>query len=271
MNVVFWSPVHGHGAVSTNMACMSIISSLAYCLKVVSFQSGYADNNLDMSLIGENSNDNNELLGEEFPFYCGRSIDSLLWDGINNNVNDNVADYAVEIINGLNYYLPSTEKNNEELYNQRFINNIDNVIASCQRCFDVTFIDNQSDNTYIQEKLCNSADIIAVNMYQNPLMIANTIEKCSLLNKKVFYMIGRYNDNSDLNIRSIIKKYNISRDDIGVIPYNKHLMDAINSGKTKDFIKNNISCMRRNSNYELISQMKISANRLLRKAGVIDG
>lgn len=271
MNVVFWSPLSGHGATTSNMACVAIMSSLMYCYKTISFQSGYSYNNLDQSFIGNNSVTQVNSVNEEFAYYMGKGIDGVLSSiYMNAFLNDKIADYSVEIVKGMSYYLPSTTKSNEDLFNERMSCNIFGLLAECSKSFDLTFIDNQSKVSKVSKNVFVNADICVININQNPDMIKEAKKEFAAINCncKVFYIIGRYDECNKFTVNNIAKRFHISKEDIGVVPYCKDFLEQIMLGKTKEFLKNNFNCGKRDNNYYFINEVKKLTDKLLRKAGV---
>lgn len=274
MNVVFWSPLSGHGATTSNMACIAMMSSLMYCYKTISFQSGYSYNNLDQSFIGNAAVTQINTVNEEFAYYMGKGIDGVLSSiYMDSFLNEKIADYSVEIMKGLSYYLPSTTKSNEELFNERMSSNIFGLLTECSKCFDLTFVDHQSKVSKVSKNIFLNADVCVININQNPDMIIQAKKEFESLNCtcKVLYVIGRYDECSKFTVRNIAKKFKINKEDIGVIPYCSDFLEATMLGKTKEFLKSNFSCGKRDHNYNFISEVKKSTDKILRKAGVAVG
>lgn len=272
MNVVFWSHLTGHGATTSNMACLAIMSSLMYNYKTISFQSGYSYNNLNQSFIGKDNVTKINTVNEEFAYYMGKGIDGVLNSiYIDSFLDDKIEDYSIEILKGVSYYLPSTTKSNEDLFNERMSNNVFGLLTECNKFFDLTFIDNQSRVRKVSDKFFVNADICVININQNPDMISETMKEFEKLNCncKVIYLIGRYDQHSKFNTNYITKKFHINKEDIGVIPYCSDFLESIMSGKTKEFLKSNLSCKKRDkNNYYFMQEVIKSTEKLLRNKGV---
>lgn len=274
MNVVFWSPLSGHGATTSNMACVALMSSLMYCYKTISFQSGYSYNNLDQSFIGNAVVAPANTVNEEFAYYMGKGIDGVLGSiYMDSFMNEKIADHSIEIVKGLSYFLPSTMKSNEDLFNDRMSANIFNLLEECSKTFDITFIDNQSKVDKVSKNIFLKADLCVINVNQNLEMIDTAKREFNKMNCtcKVLYAIGRYDEKSRFSLKTIAKKAEISRDDIGTVPYCSDYLEAVLMGRTKEFLKNNFNCGRRDNNYFFISEVKSLTNKLLKKAGVSVG
>lgn len=197
MNIVFWSPLYGHGATTSNLNCLAVMSSLMYCYKTVSLQS-------------------------EFP----------------NNYYEGITDGQI-----------------------------------CENNFDIAFIDYCGRIGQNESDVFTFADLLVVNLNQNPELIGFAKSQLEKLEYKcsVMYVIGRYDASNNYTLKSIMKKFQIPYSDIGVIPYNSEFMDAVLSGGTRKFLEANIGCSRRNYNYGFIKEVEILTDKLITKAGLKHG
>lgn len=271
MNIVFWSPLSGHGATTSNMACVAMMASLMYCYRSISFQSGYSSNGLDQSFIGHEAAIPVNTLREEFTYYMGKGIDGMLGSMyMGASVNEKIADYSVEIIKGLTYYLPSSMKNSEELFNEKMSCNVVSLINECSRRFDITFIDNQSKVEKVSRNVFLNTDLCVINLSQNPELIREAKKDIEKLEGRcrIFYVIGRYHDSSRISVKNIAGMLGVKTDDIGVVPYCSDYLEAVLAGSTKEFLKSNVGCSRRNPNYYFFSEVKSLTRKILNKAGV---
>ena len=236
MNILFWSPLCGHGATTSNMTCMAIMSSLLYRYRTVSFQSGFSNNYLDQTFLGDRRNIS--VVNEETACYSGKGIDDVM-NGIELNIyaRGEMEASFVEIVKGLNYYIPST-RSSESVFNENMIMNLPVLLKSCADRFDITFIDHQGSSKEISDMLFENADLCVINYY---------------------------------TVKSIASQFNITRRDIGVIPYNSEFMDAVLSGHTKEFLRENLGCSRRSFNYNFMLEVQGVTRKLLIKAGMING
>ncbi|MDD6796886.1 MAG: hypothetical protein PUE71_01195 [Clostridia bacterium] len=271
MNIVFWSPLCGHGATTSNLTCMAIMSSLLYSYRTVSFQSGFSNNYLDQTFLGERSNQ--AFVREEFTCYADKGIDGVMSSmALNTFVCEEMEDYLVEIVKGLNYYIPSTKRSNEAVFTERMATSLPKLLESCGREFDITFVDHQGSQGRISDLLFENADLCVINLNQNPELIHYAREQFEKVNcgSKVMYIIGRYDESNHYTVKNIAGKFNISKSDIGVIPYNSEFMDAVLSGRTKEFLKENLRCSRRSFNYNFMCEVRELTGKLLTKAGMIN-
>lgn len=273
MNIVFWSPLSGHGATTSNLSCMAIMSSLLYRYKTVAFQSGFSNNYLDQTFLGK-SLTNHNLIREELVGYGDKGIDSVMSSiALNTYVNEDITDYMVEVVKDVNYYIPSTRRSTEEVYNKRMQTCLPQLLKICDRLFDITFIDAQSNQGDISRSVLEEADLCVINLNQNPELIhyaQQSFEEFSC-SAEVMYLVGRYDASNRYTLRSISNKFHIPKSDIGAIPYNSEFMEASLSGRTKEFLKENLHCSCKNFNYNFMNEVTEVTDKLLIKAGLIHG
>lgn len=253
------------------MTCMAIMSSLLYRYRTVSFQSGFSNNYLDQTFLGDRRNIS--VVNEETACYSGKGIDDVM-NGIALNIyaRGEMEASFVEIVKGLNYYIPST-KSSESVFNENMIMNLPVLLKSCADRFDITFIDHQGSSKEISDMLFENADLCVINLNQNPELIHYAKAQFEKINCKspVMYIIGRYDESNYYTVKSIASQFNITRKDIGVIPYNSEFMDAVLSGHTKEFLRENLGCSRRSFNYNFMLEVQGVTRKLLIKAGMING
>jgi hypothetical protein len=110
------------------------------------------------------------------------------------------------------------------------------------------------------------SDVIVVNLCQG----INDIESIMMeegLRRKMVFIVGKYDNESNENISVIRKKYNISKDDICAIPYNIRFHDALNEGRIVDFISKGLYVKRNDGNFDFINNVYKATNMILQKAG----
>lgn len=270
MNIVFWSPLCGHGATTSNLTCMAIMSSLLYSLRTVSFQSGFSNNYLDQTFLG--GREYTQYVNEEFRCYADKGIDGVISSmALNTFVREEMEDYLVEIVKDLNYYIPATKRSSEEVFNDRMITGLPQLLESCGSMFDITFVDHQGSSGKLSDIVFQNADMCVINLNQNPELIHYAKEQFGKLGCtcKVMYIIGRYDESNRYTADHIAAKFHIPKSDIGVIPYNSEFMEAVLSGFTKKFLRDNLNCTRRSFNYNFMLEVRRLTEKLLVKAGMI--
>ncbi len=272
MNIVFWSPLRGHGATTSNLTCMAIMSSLMYNFRTVSFQSAFSNNYLDQTFLGS-KRARPPVVSEEFTAYGGKGIDGVINSlEMSSYISENINDYTVEVMKNLNYYIPSTKRSNEQVFNMRLARSLPELLKTCGDNFDITFIDHHGLDDGISRTILDEADLCVINLSQNPELITYAKEKSKKINLTCnsMYIIGRYDESNKYTESTIAKRLEVPRQDIGVIPYNSEFMDAVLSGNTKEFLRANMHCTRKSPNYQFMQETKDLTYKLMTKAGMLN-
>ena len=95
------------------------------------------------------------------------------------------------------------------------------------------------------------ADLIVVNLYQNPDYLNDFFKIIHLLNLKPF-ILSAIHTKSMMTCKKISKLYDISLEDISPIPYNVDFHIACQQGSVKNLLIKNYFCEKDNKNYLFI-------------------
>ena len=111
-------------------------------------------------------------------------------------------------------------------------------------------------NTLSSKIILQEADLIVVNLSQNPYILEDFFENYRSLIDKSVYLLGNYTPESKYTKGYILRKYHIPRERIATIPYNVEFHDALNSGSVISFLNQNYQCKRKDENYYFIREVK---------------
>lgn len=233
MKVAFWSNARGTCGVTSNLACVSVISALMGKQKAVLLENHFHLNNLELIL--NQSLERN--LVKEYTYYSQIGIDHLMrriHSGL--DTENAVLDCSIPIMEGL-CYLPQNMQMNEEQFNYEFAQVVYPMLRLLEQqgyviYFDLEKADNASSRIILKE-----ADVIVVNLCQNPAVLEDFFENYTSLRKKAFYLVGGYSKESFTTLSGIQKRYQIEKERIGVIPYSVAFSNAMNQGKLVPFLR----------------------------------
>ena len=207
---------------------------------------------------------------EDFAYCRREGIDELI-DDIRLNGSKCVFDNAlVNIKNTRMYYLPSTSEYSEELFERECEKEIERLTEIIGRYKKLNFIDCGVGIGSLSESMLKECDLIVFNIEQGLHSIPKRIFENKELMEKCVFLIGRYDDESRYNIRTIRRKYHIDEECISAIPYNIHFKDSICEGKLVDFFNRHINCGKDSEQYKFISWVDNASNIILRKVGMRD-
>ena len=156
-------------------------------------------------------------------------------------------------------YLPGYNVINEDVFEYQLNMVIDILMEKLELFAKNIFIDTANNNNLSTKTILNDADIIVVNINQNHQVIDDFFRNYGSVVHKAFFLVGNYEQYSRFDVNTIIKRYGISEDRIGVVPYNYEFREALISGRVIEFISKNHQCKRRDTNYYFITQLKKAA------------
>ncbi len=264
MNIAFWSSVSGKSATSGNMLAVGTMASVVYSLKTVFLQYDYFSKPIEEIFEGR-KNDN--IIRDENNYYTTYGIDALLNKLKLNRIDEqSIYSNVKNIRNTSIYYVPTSRKVRNGLDEEATNYLSKSLPKSLEKIGDINFIDNMNGKKRLSRKTLEESDVAVINICQGMNGIEEVITDEKILKKAVF-LVGKYDDESNEDIAAIRKKFHISNDEIGVIPYNIHFHDAICEGKVVPFISKAICSKRNDANFDFINSLYKSTNMILAKAG----
>ena len=235
LKVAFWSNTRGTCGVTSNLACISVISALQGKKKAILLENHFHLNNLE-GILNQSLERN---LVKEYTYYSQIGIDHLMrriHSGM--EMETAIADCSIPITEGL-YYLPQNIQMNTEQFNYEFSRVVYPLLELLEKQGYVIYFDLEPGDTISSRIILNEADVIVVNLCQNPSILEDFFQQYGSLQKRAFYVVGSYSPESTTTISKIKKKYQIAEERLGVIPYSIILANAMNQGKLVPFLKSN--------------------------------
>ena len=261
MKIVFWSPVHGQAATTSNLLTVAITSVLNNKYKNLITQSHYNLNNFERPIIGTSIKE----LSEQF---ADVGVDALARFQKTIPLNEEIIENCcISLLSQRLNLLPGTTMLNEELFEKEMISAFPSILKASEEYHDIVFVDaNSGRRNKITNKILEEADLIVVNHSQNISVIEDFFNNYSFDEKKTLYLIGNYNYQSKYNLRNLINSYKqFNKSNLAAIPYNVEYLDAQSSGEAIKFLVRNQNCDKYDSNYYFIKTIKESSNLILNK------
>lgn len=258
MKIAFWSNVRGICGVTSNLACISVISALMGKQKAILLENHLHLNNLELIL--NQSLERN--LVKEYTYYSQIGIDQLM-----RRVHSGLAperavlDCSIPITEGL-CYLPQNIQMNAEQFNYEFSQVVYPMLGLLEKLGYVIYFDLEKGTSLSSRIILNEADVIVVNLCQNPAILKDFFEQYASLKKRAFYVVGGYSPESATTISMIQKRYHIERERLGIIPYSIAFANAMNRGKLVSFLKRNEKEGRKSENRRFMEAARESARLL---------
>ena len=265
MNIGFWGASPGKASVSSNMLAMATFASLKYQMELSVMQAQFNENRLEDAFMPISSM---VCMKEDFAYYRREGIDEIIDNIRLGQGNNSLENALINVKNSQIYYLPSTSEANEELFErecEKEIERITNVISKCDK---LNFIDCRDGRGVLSKALLSNADLIVFNLEQGLHSIPKKVFEDKALMEKCLFLVGRYDENSRYNVRTIRRKYHIDESCIAVIPYNIYFRDSVCEGKIIDYFNKNMNCDKDNDNYDFMCGVDNAVKMLFRKVGI---
>lgn len=235
MKIAFWSNARGTCGVTSNLACISVISALMGRQKAVLLENHLHLNHLELIL--NQSLERN--LVKEYTYYSQIGIDQLMrriHSGL--DLERAVLDCSIPITERL-CYLPQNDQMNPEQFNYEFGQVVYPMLSLLEKQGYIIYFDLEQTNSLSSKIVLNEADIVVVNLCQNPAVLEDFFEQHLSLKRRAFYVVGAYSPQSATTISMIQRKYQIEPERIGRIPYSAAFANAMNQGRLVSFLKQN--------------------------------
>ena len=265
MKVAFWSNCNGRAGTTSNMACISVVCAMIKQTKNVLFENHYSLNNLEQVFIHHKSG-SHSMLREELAYYDQKGLEGLMRRVHSNHTYKEVMeDISLKFLNNLIYYLPRNSNMNQEYFEFELNHIIKPLMSFLDHIFDIVFVDTAYNNTLSTKTILEDVEVVVVNLSQNKMLLDHFFSNYNSLIEKSFFIIGNYQEPVRYNLKNIRRRYQIPKDQIGVIPYNLEFSDAVNNGTVIEYLMRNFDCNHQDENYFFISQVKRVAQMIMER------
>lgn len=266
MKISFWSPLHGQTGTTSNLLITSLISGIKYKKQGLITQTQFNLNNLEAPLIGGNTKDLNTQ-----GYFRDVGIDALIRGFKAARLDkETVENCCVTLKNTNIILLPGTTKTNQEAFDTDMDLVAKALFKAIENVIDIVFVDVGAGGNPISLKILNDSDLVVVNLNQNVELIDYYFTRYkNMINTKIFYLFGNYDDNSKYNIFNLRRMYkDIKNSNSAVIPYSTKYRDVIADTKVIDFVRENIRCTEIEENYYFISKAIEATEKILKQSGI---
>lgn len=254
MQIAFWCEEAWQSGIVGNLVGIAYMLAERYAYQGLITQTKFACPDFDYALIPEIKR---MQVKEDFSYYHETGLDAVLNEAaLHVQSRERMKEHSIELKQNKLYYLPGTYKSNKEVFEHSLCVNLDRLFPVFEDFGDITFFDCSAGSGPVTQRLMEKADLVVVNLSQNPAAINRFFEtEHSFLEKSVF-LIGQYDSESRHNLNNIRRRYRLSADMIEAVPYNTNYLDSISDGKAVPFLEQNIECKRKDANYEFIKGLE---------------
>lgn len=263
MKIAFWSNMHGQTGTTSNLISIAVMSTILYQLNNMVTQTHFNLNNLESPLLCKTSVNAQEYLMDVGMDALARNIKSAPLD------KDIIENCSLSLLDKQLSLLPGTTKINRSIYEYDMNKTILSILYEVANYHDIVFIDTNSGQNELTMKVLQNADLVVVNLSQNRNSLNDYAMNYEFRGKKVFYLIGNYDNNSRYNLKNLRKSFPwLKSKNVAVIPYNTEFMDAQSDGQVIPYMMKNIDCDKEDKNAYFIHEVKVAVNKIMKYAGI---
>ena len=255
MKIAFWSNSPGKSGVTGNLSCISILSAITEPSKMVLFENHVSMNNLGSTFLNPNSYD---ILHEKQSYFIENGLGRVLSfcnsdHGIVNA--DMVYRTCLSVYDQRVFYLP-TGALNQDLLEYRLCRQTGEILNLLESYLGNVIVDLSSTTLESSRRILQEVDLVVVNLCQNFQLLSHFFRNFSEIQKKAFYVIGNYCEESVITKSTIVQSYHLPGNRVGTIPHNRRFADALTKGSVVSFLLRNWNCTSDNVNYPFMQAAK---------------
>lgn len=266
MKVAFFSNTRGKSCVTSNLACISVLSVLRRPKRRIVVLENH-QNIINLGNIWINPPPQNHMVSEKTEYKISNGNKAVLHSfsesfSDEKKMEEDFLCYAEPIIENRLFYLPIGNQENPEMLAYRFATECGRTLRFLEQFADLLLVDVSASPRESTRKVLSEADLVVVNLNQNRQMIEHFFRNYSEIRKKAFYLIGNYDKQSGINRDYLIKTYGIKEKRVGIIPHCTSFADAVSDGKIIPFLEEKYRCLPTDEVYFFICEAR-RAERLL--------
>lgn len=263
MKIAFWSNARQCG-VTSNLAAISVASVIRFPYRLITLENHLSPNNLGSAYLGKPRADMVRDVGTNY--YEGGGSEGLIRKIYRGGYASNVLEHYIrEIIYQHLYYTPQGQVIHSELFDYEFNHCIRLIFQLLDRSAEISLIDTAGSNILSTKTVLEEADLIVVNLCQDPVILKDFFLNYSSLLPKAMLLISKYSGHSRFSIKRISKMYPVSPERIFPIPYNEIFGDALHRGSVVEFIFHNYHCTKESPNRFFIQSVKRAAYGMIKE------
>lgn len=266
MQIAFFGNTRGKAGITSNMSAISTFLALEMQVRIVLFENHFNLNNIENGFI-ESSYD--EFVMETPFYYHHMGIDQVMKridSGM--EIQKVISDAAIEPVAGKLFYIPQSNTGNKEVFEYELNKILEILLRELSRFAQIVFVDTAVSDNLTTKLVLESADLIIMNLCQDPFVIADCFQRFGTIRNKCIYLLGNYDRYSRYTVKYVMRSFGIAKEKIAVIPYNTGFRDALSLGKLVPFLSRNAVCGRQDENYYFIRELKRACVIIQKAAGI---
>ncbi len=236
MVVAFYSPMHGQTGTSSNLLSIALLLALKYQKKLFLMESHFEKNALESMLVKMPK-------PRELSVYEDFGIDLLTRSKVLINLaEEQLINASFSFLNNQIHLLPGTRQIDRDIFEQSIHQTILDVIEIADLHHDMVLIDVNASKNRLSNQILERADLIVVNLSQNPWLIKQFFKESQNEKEKIIYLLGNYDKNSHFNLRNLSYEFPmLSGKNTATILYDGSWRDAMFDANTIAFMRKKIN------------------------------
>ncbi|HCI67292.1 MAG TPA: hypothetical protein DER12_11705 [Lachnospiraceae bacterium] len=239
MKIAFWSNVRGHSGVTSNLACISVLSALS-CPneRTIVFENHKNIVNLGSTYYHPQSAG---CVREPMYYHTASGLEKVLQlvEKGEELSEENLYGLTKDYLGKRLFYLPSEPVKSSDYLEYYLEREAVRTMECLERLSDMVMVDTSAAPLASSRKILQQADLVVVNLNQNLPLLSHFFRNYSSIQEKAFYLIGNYDGKSELTKSAIIKQFHIPGAKIGTIPHDTGFSDAMSRGQLIPFLLKN--------------------------------
>ncbi len=237
LKIAFWSNTRGRCGVTANMVCTSALITKLGISRNILLENHYGYHNIAQMLLPQEQVAELKECGNYYGNYGIEYVLKRLYGGESGD--ELLRQAAISLLCKGLYYLPQSYIVNKEVFNYEFNLAYKELFQCLEEFAKYIFVDIEQNQNLTSNAILSDADLIVVNLTQDIRILREFFDNYPSIQEKSVYLIGAYQPELSWSYRKICYEFHIRQDKIGMIPYNMEFADAMENGRTLQFLNRN--------------------------------
>ena len=263
MKVAFWSSERGTGCNTVHLACASVWYAMTYPMRqAVIFENHRSTGGLESILYKPQV--------KEKQYYRSGGLGSLLRQAGREPTLLDLEWMAERYFGERLMYFPIGADLGPEQLDFHLENRICEVLGDLEKRVSMVWMDLQA-TAVTNRVILNAADRVVISLPQSRTAWESILRNHREIHKKAFYLIGNYEEASELTCERVCEDYGIRRERLAAVPRDVFLLDAASRGVMIPFLMRCFHSERGDVVFPLAEKLREATGRLFEWMSEEDG
>lgn len=209
MIAAFWSNVGKKAGVTTNLACIGAYYAARYRKKLTVFENHLSAPSCGLRDAFLPRQETWSMVQEEPYYYDSHGIGQMMKLLRAGYELEFIEDVAIPLMDGRLNYLPLSENMCGALYEYELNRVIDMLLRKLDARSDLVMVDTQSAGNLTTKVILERADVVVVNLLQDPECVEDFFRRYGELAEKSLFLFGHYDGERVYNRVNLSRMYGI--------------------------------------------------------------